>query len=482
MNTKFIAIALGLLLVAPMSDARSPKRGVSESAFQFASQLEPLSPGVCWFYNWGPQPNSDEVANYEDMEFCPMAWNGGYNATAIRNYFNKYPQAKYILGFNEPNFINQADMTPQEAAEKWPELKALADELGAKIVAPAMNTSPNPPYQSPTKWFDEFVAIVGLDSFDYLAVHSYGGTEAMKNIATSFHDRYGKDVWVTEFCLWPDEGNANAYVSPDSQISSMIRSLEWLEKTPWIYRYAWFKPVGLVNSNKGPNYGLLMPKNGAGPRELSEQGYVYTYMSEFDADVWHSTGELVAASEYISSTALSLGKGANADCPLPIEISQFNASATADYQFDITAAGNYSLELTVSGEGEPKRYDPTLSIVAVNTDGSEGKELHAAKDFVLTGDNTAYSTVNFPITLQAGKQTLRIKDANPYRPSGIRISTLRLRDLSGVTDVTVENENRLVDVVNAAGITVRRGVEASHATEGLPAGFYIAGGRKTIVR
>ncbi len=108
--------------------------------------------------------------------------------------------------------------------------------------------------------------------------------------------------------------------------------------------------------------------------------------------------------------------------------------------------------------------------------------MHAAKDFVLTGDNTAYSTVNFPITLQAGKQTLRIKDANPYRPSGIRISTLRLRDLSGVTDVTVENENRLVDVVNAAGITVRRGVEASHATEGLPAGFYIAGGRKTIVR
>ena len=95
-------------------------------------------------------------------------------------------------------------MTPQEAAEKWPELKALADELGAKIVAPAMNTSPTLTYQSPTKWFDEFVAIVGLDSFDYLAVHSYGGTEAMKNIATSFHDRYGKDVWVTEFCLWPD--------------------------------------------------------------------------------------------------------------------------------------------------------------------------------------------------------------------------------------------------------------------------------------
>ena len=34
-------------------------------------------------------------------------------------------------------------MTPQAAAAKWPELKAMADELGMKLVAPAMNTSPN---------------------------------------------------------------------------------------------------------------------------------------------------------------------------------------------------------------------------------------------------------------------------------------------------------------------------------------------------
>ena len=50
------------------------------------------------------------------------------------------------------------------------------------------------------------MAIVGLDAFDYVAVHSYGGLTAMQNIATSFHDRYCKDVWVTEFCFTAQRG------------------------------------------------------------------------------------------------------------------------------------------------------------------------------------------------------------------------------------------------------------------------------------
>lgn len=448
-------VAVAALLALPVQ-AKSPKRGVSENAFQYATQLEPLAPGVGWFYNWGQQPSSQEVADCDLMEYCPMAWNGGYNAEAIRNYCKTHPQAKYILGFNEPNFTNQADMTPQAAAAKWPELKAMADELGMKLVAPAMNTSPNPPYQDPTKWFDEFVAIVGLDAFDYVAVHSYGGLTAMQNIATSFHDRYGKDVWVTEFCFWPNEGNPNSYVAPATQISSMVSSLEWLEKTPWIFRYAWFKPVGLVNSSKGPNYGLLMPKNGPGPRELSEQGFVYTYMSDFDADVWHGVGELVPATEYIASSLISLGKGADEACPKPIEVSQFNAGATLDYQFDVPSAGGYTLELTVTGEGEPVRYDPNIALVAVNADGSDGAELHAGKTFTLPGNQTDYKTVTFPVTLAAGHVTLRVKDTNPYRPSGLRISTVRLVDNAGVEGVRVDSTDAPAEYYTLHGVRVER--------------------------
>jgi len=55
------------------------------------------------------------------------------------------------------------------------EARKLADELGLELVAPALNYSPNPPYTDPLRWMDEFVALVGTDAFDYVAVHNYGG-------------------------------------------------------------------------------------------------------------------------------------------------------------------------------------------------------------------------------------------------------------------------------------------------------------------
>lgn len=54
-------------------------------------------------------------------------------------------------------------------------------------------------------------------------------------------------------------------------------------------------------------------------------------------------------------------------------------------------------------------------------------------------------------------------------------------DSSGVEDVTVDSETA-VDVYTIQGILIRSGVDPKDATEGLPAGLYIVGGRKTIVR
>lgn len=224
----------------------SPKRGLSENQFAVEGQMKVFGDNVTWYYNWGNTPNrglEDGVLNYEGIEYVPMCWNTNYNADAIREYCKNHPNTKYLLGFNEPNFTAQANMTPQQAADAWPAVQALAKELGLKLVAPALNYSPNAPYNQPTKWMDEFVALVGLDAFDYTAVHNYGGLGVMKTIAGDFHDKYGKDVWVTEFCLWPNEGKAGDKVTPEAQMASMAESLEWLETTPWIYRYAWFKAI-----------------------------------------------------------------------------------------------------------------------------------------------------------------------------------------------------------------------------------------------
>lgn len=490
-NIASIVLSAAVMLSAAGMEisAKSPKRGVGEDSFSLGCQMEALTPGVSWFYTWGATPKAgykNQVIDFTGYDFVPMTWNANYDPDKIREYCQAHPNVKYILGFNEPNFTKQANMTPTAAAEAWPALKALADELGLKLVSPALNFSPNPPYQDPVKWMDEFVALVGLDAFDYVAIHNYGGLGVMKSFATTFHEKYGKDVWVTEFCYWPEEGNSNAQVAQSTQIASMIESLEWLEKTPWIYRYAWFKPIGQYNtdgSQTGPRYGLLeRQKNGQlEVSELSEQGYVYVYMSSFDESVYHPVAELIPASEYISQGGIQLGKGANEKSPRPIEITSFNAGASADYQIDVPESGDYTLELTVSGQGEPVRFDPTIGVYAVNADGTDGAELAAPVRFTLSGNNETYTVQKFALALSAGKQTIRIKDGNPYEPSGIRISTLRLVSGAGINDI-VAGENTPVDVYTLQGVKIRSQVMPAEAIDGLPAGLYIVGKQKVYVR
>ncbi|MCM1153270.1 MAG: glycosyl hydrolase [Muribaculum sp.] len=462
--------------------AKSLKRGVSENQFQYKAQMEALAPGVSWFYNWANTPGR-YLQNEDYMEYAPMCWNANYNADNIREYCKSHPGTKYLLGFNEPNFTVQANMTPQQAAEQWPAIKALADELGLKLVAPAMNYSPNAPYQDPTKWMDEFVALVGSDAFDYTAIHNYGGLGVMKTLATTFHEKYGKDVWVTEFCLWPNEGNSNSSVSPETQIASMIESVEWLEKTDFIHRYAWFKAIGDSDAAKGPNYGLILSGKGENPRELSEQGKVYVYMSDFNPNVYYTVGEWVNASNYIDQSNCAMGSNTDTLHGGPIEITRFHSGAYLDYQFDVMQAGKYYLTLRVAGQGEPTRFDPKIGVYSVA--GDTETELAAPVLFGLSGSNDAYSQQVYEITLPAGKQTIRIKDCNTGRPSGIRISSLIIsKEIIDNPDSGVENvridENKTVDIYSVSGILVRRGVYAKEALQTLPSGLYIIEGKKML--
>lgn len=483
MNKKImLAILLGAAMTAP-GYGKSYKRGVSENEFQFNAQINALAPGVSWYYNWGNTAPANLASN-TSLEYVPMTWNGAYNAEKIREYVKEHPETKYLLGFNEPNFSNQANMTPQAAAEAWPAVKALADELGLKLVAPAMNYSPNPPYNNPYDWMDEFIELVGEDAFDFMAVHSYGGFGNTRDLATGFHDRYGKDIWVTEFCHWPGE-NPNTYVAPATQIGTMVQTVTWMEKTDFIYRYAWFKPVGTSNSPSAPNFGLLISGKGEAERELSEQGKVYVYMTDFDPEVWHGINEVVAATDYIDANNISLGAGNNPQCPKPIEISQFNAGANVDYQFDIPAAGEYSLVLNVSGIGEPERFDPNISICLVDDEGNAGQEIVPSTRFSLPGSDEVYWKQLYHVELPAGKQTIRIQDMAPYTPSGVRISTIAIFDEQGLdadgVDETLAGEtDRLVDVYTMTGVLLKKSVESADALNGLPAGMYLVGGKIVI--
>lgn len=431
------------------ADAKSFKRGVSENAFTLTEEMDVLVPGCSWLYNWANTPTSNaDYMSDDTWEFIPMCWNANYNSDNIRNYCKAHPETKYLLGFNEPNFVAQANMTPESAAAAWPQVKALADELGLELVGPAVNYSPDGPENDPYTWYAKFVELVGLDAFDYIAIHNYsGGSGGMKDMIDRFYSLYGKKIWVTEFCSW--SGNN---ITAEAQIASMIEQLEYLEKEDKVFRYSWFKAKGSITNS--PCYGLIVPQNGFGERTLSEAGKVYVYMTEFDESVYHSVDEVVPASEYISSKSLMLGSNGDSLNPGELEITQLSSGAYADYQFDIPSAGEYTLTLRVSGQGEPTRFDPSIAIYSVDENGEQLATLAEATQFALSGDNAVFENVAFKLQLQAGKQRIRIADANPYMPSGIHISSLSFKEDFGGVDSVVANSDEFTCAVEGGMLHV----------------------------
>lgn len=122
MKTKiFMVWCLLAAFVPATAQQKSEKRGVcwDEKTQQFSdAPIEKMSPGVSWIYTWGEAPKGT-AANLDaegGIDFAPMAWGRDFNENAIRNYVKEHKNTKYLLGFNEPNFSAQANVTPDEAA------------------------------------------------------------------------------------------------------------------------------------------------------------------------------------------------------------------------------------------------------------------------------------------------------------------------------------------------------------------------------
>lgn len=113
------------------------KRGLAYGHLS-PEDMKALSPEISWWYNWSEEPEST-VANVFDnygFEFVPMTWNGSFNESKLRDYLTAHPQTKYLLAFNEPNFKDQANLTPSAAAALWPKHEAIAKTYNLKIVGP----------------------------------------------------------------------------------------------------------------------------------------------------------------------------------------------------------------------------------------------------------------------------------------------------------------------------------------------------------
>lgn len=295
----------GIRLSYDIKQTRSAKRGVSFN-FQFAEDVALLGKGVSWSYNWGPAQGGASIVESmvaHDMRFYPMAWNGSFNDGQIRAWKQAHPETEYILAFNEPNLTDQANMTPQKAAEHWPRLVALAKELDMKLIAPAMNYGTLANYHDPIKWLDEFFSIVPIEDVDGIAIHCYmASPAALKSYVQRFY-KYDLPIWLTEFCAWEESvGSAKA------QARFMSQCLGYLESDPNVAGYAWFIPRGAADENTYPYYALLTKTQ---PLSLTYLGNLYVNYSSFDKTTYYAPEEVIPAESFrecnASATATESG-------------------------------------------------------------------------------------------------------------------------------------------------------------------------------
>lgn len=233
------------LIEDPPMVTKSAKRGI---AYDLASpaDLAALSPGVSWWYNWSLRPNGSVPADYAArfrMDFYPMLWNGDFEADAVTTFLKANPGIKYLLVLNEPNLVDQANMTPRQAAELWPRYESVAAEANVKIVGPAITWGTMPGYQDPVTWLDAFYAAYqsangGRDPrIDYLAFHwyDYGLAGQLDRLA-----KYDKQFWVTEFANWHSQSDGAQVVTLAAQKAQMAEMVATCEGRADVFRYAWF--------------------------------------------------------------------------------------------------------------------------------------------------------------------------------------------------------------------------------------------------
>ncbi len=259
---------------------------ISSAPADIQALAEPAA-GVSWYYGWAKAPSSQMGTAFANagVEFVPMIWGAAELADAnLASKIYVGPNTKYLLGFNEPNFTSQANLTPQQAATAWPKVEAIAKELGLKLVAPALNfCGGGCNVTDPFQWLDQFLAACTNCQIDYVAFHSYACdsnwfiNSYMKPAVQKYYTNGNppRKIWVTEFACADSPPTGGWSVA---QIDSYVRTvLNYLEHEPGIFRYAWFGGnTGRTNDTYVTANNNLLGTAG----QLTSLGSTYTSQAE----------------------------------------------------------------------------------------------------------------------------------------------------------------------------------------------------------
>ena len=377
---------------------KSAKRGVSFN-WQMDADFDLLGPAVSWSYNWANTYASNQETKYQQygIHYVPMCWNNSYSAANISAYYAAHAsQQNYLLGYNEPNLTDQANMTPTQAAEKWGDVVALAKNNNARLISPAMNWGTLPGYSNGVQWLQEFFTKVNSNDISGIAVHIYMNTAKGTLSDLQRYKVFGKPLWLTEFCAWDGTSTSAA------QCQFMCQCINALEQDKDLERYAWFIPRGGYTTEAEPFMSLLTKNN---PPALTERGVLFVNMSTFDQNAVYPCGKRIPAEHY---RACSVDE--NYSSPLVAVCTDINGVLQID-GLALNQWMDYRIEVLKGVKHFNIRYTATRDseITIYRMDESGNETALKTVELPTTGSKTAWATLAVDFTPEAGTQVLRLK-------------------------------------------------------------------------
>jgi len=244
--------AVGLFIALGLSEA-STKKGFSIEINDFyCGDYAALDIGNAnWWYDWNLNPF---YYDWNKKPNCPNHDLKVYDHNHIAMKWGKFvwtqeywlrDSATVLLGFNEPNHVAQANMSPELAAKQWKRIEGLATSknrnlpIGGPAAAPCGSPNISICLMDTLEWFDQFdancSALYGEAGcrMDFTATHWYGcNSDWLMGFINKLYTRYGRPVWLTEFaCPSADQTKVMEF---------MESALDKLEQSPKVEKYAWF--------------------------------------------------------------------------------------------------------------------------------------------------------------------------------------------------------------------------------------------------
>jgi hypothetical protein len=251
-------------------------------------------------------------------------------------------------------------------------------------------------YSHPIKWLDEFFNQKGvsLDDISAIAIHCYMQDAGAMKWYVSIFKKYGKPIWMTEFCAWEKIANVN------QQMVYMSEAVAYLELEPQVERYAWFIPKG--NDVTAKPYNKLLTNTI--PPELTDLGKIYLIMGPADQDIYVPAGQQIEAEHFTNNNVSTSINRDGFSRPVHFRLSTDPAGVLDIYDFTKDKWVDYQVEVPAA-----KTYTLTLRNTASET---------TAMNIYIDGEPAASVTLNqtetwksstFPIQIPAGRHVIRLE-------------------------------------------------------------------------